>query len=100
MDHISSLLPKVLKKRGLDKHANASLIIMKSQEWICENLKEYENDLHPKKFQDGVLFISCINSVAAQECHQISTTLLEFLRDVCPDIPLEQIRLIRSDAKA
>lgn len=99
MDHIGSLLPKVLKKRGLDGHAHASLVILRAQEWICEHIPAYENDLHPQTFKDGVLFISCTHSIASQECQQQSVDLLVFLQEICEGISIEQIRLVRSDEK-
>ena len=70
VEHIRSLLPKVLRKRGLIEHANAALVILKAREWIAGHLQDFENDLHPQKFRDGVLTIACAHSIASQECQQ------------------------------
>ncbi len=99
MDHISSLLPKVLKKRGLDGHAKASLVLNRCTEWLAENLPDYAQELCPTKLVDGVLFIECEHSIASQECKQQSEALLSFLADACPDVSVEQIRLLREETK-
>ncbi|PIR53210.1 hypothetical protein COU76_02205 [Candidatus Peregrinibacteria bacterium CG10_big_fil_rev_8_21_14_0_10_49_10] len=95
MDHISSLLTKVLQKRGLTSHAEASLLILRCREWLTEHLPECAQELHPQTFTDGVLAISCDHSIAAQECRQQTEALLSHLREVCPGIAVEQIRLLR-----
>ncbi|KKW38599.1 hypothetical protein A2454_06740 [Candidatus Peribacteria bacterium RIFOXYC2_FULL_55_14] len=100
VEHIRSLLPKVLRKRGLTEHANAALVIFKAREWIAGHLQDFENDLHPQKFRDGVLTIACVHSIASQECQQRSEDLLSFLRVVCEGIVVEQIRMIRMERKA
>ena len=100
VEHIRSLLPKVLRKRGLIEHANVALVILKAREWIAGHLQDFENDLHPQKFRDGVLTIACAHSIASQECQQRSADLLSFLHIVCEGIVVEQIRMIRMERKA
>ena len=93
MDKVSSLLPRVLHKRGLHKHANASLVVLRAQEWLQKNLRKYEKDLHVRKLQEGTLVIEAANSIAAQECQQCKEALLEDLRKDCKD--LKDVRISR-----
>lgn len=97
MDHISSLLPKVLQKKGLTSHCEASLIIHHAEAWISSNLHVFQADLRPKKFADGVLVIDCSNSVAAQECHQRAQELLTFLRESVGSDAVSDIRVSRDE---
>ena len=95
MDHIGLLLPKVLKKRGLDGQAKAALVTLKAQEWISEHLPDYKHDLLAQRFKDGVVIISCVHSIASQECRQRSGDLLLYLQEACKGVNIEQVRLIR-----
>ena len=89
MDHIGSLLPKVLAKRGLKKQAQASLMVHKATQWIEKKLPDFSDDVNVLTFRDGILKISCANSIASQECHQISDRLKEHLRGI------EEIHIVR-----
>ena len=100
MDHIGLILPKILKKRGLQSHANASIVLLKTQEWISEQLPDFKDDLHAQTYKDASIIISCSNSIASQECQMRLVELLEYLKKDCFEIPIEQIRLIRSEGKA
>lgn len=95
MDHIGSLLTKVLKKRGLYKHAEASLIVQQSQEWLKKKLPKFIRDLRVVSFKDGTLTVSCANSIAAQECQQVSHELMQYLASECGAQGLEGVRCTR-----
>lgn len=93
MDHISTLLPKVLRKHGLKDEADASHIVFTAQEWL--NARG-QASASVTKFQDCTLFIEVQSSVDAQECHALTGELLTFLQNKFPDNKLEHIRLIRA----
>jgi len=95
MDNIKDLIPKMLKKRGLQDHANASLIIFQTKTWLVENLPDFHSFLTPMCVKDSVLIISCDNSVAAQECQQVHSQLLAHLLGECGHTEIQSIRLIR-----
>ena len=96
MDHIGSLLSKVLKQRGLMKQANASLVVARAQEWIGTHMEPLADVLNVSQLKDGVLVIDCSHSIAAQECHERQEELLSSLREECPNVAIDQIRLVRS----
>jgi hypothetical protein len=92
MDHISTLLPKVLRKRGIKDEADASLIVFAANAW----LKIHAGGIATaSKCSAGTLFLEVISSVAGQECAGRSEELLEFLRSKYPGTPLEKVRIQR-----
>jgi len=94
MYHIKELLPKVLKKRGLQDHAEASQVILHAQEWIISELEAYQDQLIAKSFKNGILLISAENSVCAQELSQVLFELKGHLSEKSHNIL--EIRIIRS----
>src|SRR5690349_5881394 len=42
MDHIFTVLPGVLRKRGLQEHAEGALIVLRAQKWIGARLPHLE----------------------------------------------------------
>ena len=95
MDSLRSLLPKVLNKRGIATQAHASLVVHKAQEWLLQVLPALSAELKVQKVQDRVLVIECSNSIAAQECSQLSARLLEYLQKECGKAP-ERVQTVRS----
>ena len=91
MDHVSTLLAKALNKRGLLKHAQASLAVTKAQQWLEEHVK----DASAVSLKEGILTVACINSIAAQEAHEASDDLKKYLIEECECKGLEEIRIIR-----
>ena len=94
MDHISSLLPRVLKKRGLHGQALASLAVHHAQAWLASHLPEHAGVLLVKKLSDGTLHISAENSIAAQECSFRSEELKRFLQREC-ETTITEVRIVR-----
>ncbi len=95
MDRISTLLPKVLEKRGLQKHAEASFIVQQAQAWLADRLPAFVHDLRASSFKDGSLLVSCAHSIAAQECNQVAEELAAYLRSECGAKKLEGVRCVR-----
>lgn len=95
MDHIAALLPKVLHKRGLQEHAKAAQVCWLAKNWVQENLSPVAAYLEVTKYTNGELFIATQNSIAAQECRQASTALLEHLHKECAHLSLANIRITR-----
>lgn len=79
MDSLQSLLPKVLKKRGLHGQATASLVVHLANQWLSEHLGPLGPQLRAEKCEQGVLVISAENSIAAGELVQRQEELLRAL---------------------
>jgi len=99
MDSLQSLLPKVLRRRGLQGQATASLVVHRAQDWLRSRLPEFAAELEVKKVQDGVLVIACRHSIASQECHGLSADLLRALQSEFPAQAPRELRLIRADGR-
>ena len=95
MDHIGSLLPKVLQKRGLQEHATAAQACWQAEQWLAEHLSSIVPYIQVSTFQDAELCIHTQNSIAAQECQQISEALLAHIQASCAGITITNIRIIR-----
>ena len=95
MDKISFVLPKVLQRRGLAKHANGALVAHRTKHWLDEHLPQMEAFVRVARIQDGVIFLSCTHSVALQECQGAAAELLQFIRIECPFEPILDVRVVR-----
>ena len=95
MERVGSLLSKVLAKRGLKDQAIASLIVHQAQEWLVDALPPFHDMIHVQKCENGVLFVKCEHSIAAQECHQVVDGLLEYLKGECGFTVVESVRIMR-----
>lgn len=94
MDSLSSILPKVLRKRGLHTHATASLATHKAQEWLHAALPALAAAIAVTTLRDGTLTVRCTHSIAVQEVAQLSEGLLGFLEKECPRA-VKEIRVER-----
>ena len=94
MQHISELLTKVLKKRGLQDHAEAAQVILHAQEWIIIELESFQDQLIAKSFRDNILLINADNSVCSQEMNHRIQDLKEHLSSL--DHQVFEIRIVRS----
>jgi hypothetical protein len=95
MDRISLVLPKVLHRRGIEKHASSALTVHRAKNWLTEKLPHLSEFVSVAKVQDGTLFIHCSHSVAMQECQCAVTDMLQFLRAECPFSGIKDIRIVR-----
>ncbi|MBI3331347.1 DUF721 domain-containing protein [Candidatus Peregrinibacteria bacterium] len=96
MDSLRSVLPKILAKRGLKEHAEAALVVHKAQLFLESVLPTLSSGIHAEKLERGTLMIAVANSIAAQECQQLSGRLLEHLKAECPGVAVAEIRIRRS----
>jgi hypothetical protein len=96
MDSLRSLLPKVLRKRGLHKQAEASLVVFRAQEWLEKLLPRHGKAIEVGQLSHAVLSIRCSHGIAAQECRHLLPSLRDYLAKECPDAVISEIRLIRS----
>jgi predicted nucleic acid-binding Zn ribbon protein len=97
MDHVSLVLSKVLRKRGLGVHADAALVSHVAAAWLCEQFPRSGKSFTVQSFKDGVLVVGCPHSVAAQECQGAGHRLLDFLRQEMPKTVFEAVRIVRAD---
>ncbi len=96
MDSLASLLPNVLRKRGLLEHAEASHVIFKANEWLHTTFPDYADSLKASKFQHGTLLIECADSIVAHECQQDLGKLLSYLQGLDQPKEVRDIRLVRA----
>jgi len=96
MDHLASILPTVLGKRGLKDHAQAALVVHRAQLWVGGRLASLKELLTVRKLEDGTLFIACGHSIALQECQAIVPELLAYLQKECRFSSVRSIRLARN----
>ena len=95
MDSVQSLLPKVLRKRGLFTQATASHVVHATQEWLDGMLPNLAGFVHVDKFSHGVITVSCTHSIAAQECRQILPMLLEHLKREHKQTVVQEVMIVR-----
>ncbi len=96
MDHISRLLPTVLRKRGFGPLADASSVVLRAQEWMSAHMRLQAPSLLPRKLASGALVIEAANSIALSEMNRQSPALLDFLHAELPNVRVESIRCMRS----
>jgi hypothetical protein len=65
MEHVRSVLPAVLRKRGVLEHAIASLVLVRAASLLKRDFPKLEGRLRVKSFDEqGVLTIVAKDSVA------------------------------------
>lgn len=94
MDHISRVLPGVLRKRGIGVHAHAAMLVYRAQKWLNERLPGLADALRVVELKDGVLLIESAHSIAAQECQSVAQDLIEFLQKEASS-HIREIRIVR-----
>lgn len=97
MDHIGSVLPKVLSRRGLVEHAHAALIVYNAQQWLKVRAPCLTGVTVVQKFQNGTLLIACGHSLALQECRGLSQELVYFLQQERRFADVRTVRLVRAE---
>ena len=80
MDHIFTVLPGVLRKRGLHEHAEGALMVLRAQRWIDIRLPHLQAVIRVQKFQENTLHIVCTHSIAIQECQGFIVDLQSYIR--------------------
>ncbi|MSR87131.1 DUF721 domain-containing protein [Candidatus Peribacteria bacterium] len=95
MDSLSSILPKVLHRRGLHKHAVAAMVTHRAFEWLKTAVPHCIDQLHVDSLKDGVLTISTSHPIAAQECMPLVPALTEFLQRECKGASVREVRFVR-----
>ena len=80
MEHVASLLGKVLARRGISDHAEAALVTHRASLWIKKALPEVAEHLRPVSLSDGELTIQSSHTIASQEMNASCGALLESLR--------------------
>ncbi|MFA6038981.1 MAG: DciA family protein [Candidatus Peribacteraceae bacterium] len=99
MDSLKSILPKVLRKRGLHAHAVASMVTYRSQKWLKESLPRLKDAIAVHELSDAVLTVECGNGIALQECRFQIPALTAYLSRECPETPIREIRVIRTSRR-
>ncbi len=95
MDKIGSILPRVMRKRGLHLQADASQVTFRAQEWLTKAAPAVIEYLTVRTLSHAVLTIDCAHSTVAQECQPLLPGLLQYLQKEFPTVKIEEIRLVR-----
>lgn len=95
MDSLSSILPRVLHKRGLHGHAMAAMVTHRALAWLRAALPHCIDQLRVESLTDGVLMISARHPIAAQECMPLLPSLTDYLRRECKGCSLREVRVVR-----
>ncbi len=95
MDTVGSILPKVLRKRGLAAHADAAQITHRAHQWITKALPEVAEAVTARSFSHAVLTLEYTHSIVAQECQPLLPALKRYLQAEFPAAKLEEVRLLR-----
>jgi hypothetical protein len=95
MDTVGSILPKVLRKRGLAAHADAAHITLRAHQWITKALPEVADAVVARSFSHAVLTLEYSHSIVAQECQPMLPALKQYLQREFPKLKLEEVRLLR-----
>ncbi|MBI2635833.1 DUF721 domain-containing protein [Candidatus Peregrinibacteria bacterium] len=96
MDSLASILPGVLRKRGMHGHAVAALVTLKATEWLRAALPALADQFKIERVSDGVLTIAAVHSVASQECLPLLPALKEFLNRECDGAKISGVRMVRA----
>lgn len=96
MDKLSTLLPKVLNKRGLRNEANAALVVYHANLWIEDHMPEFQPVLRAVSYTDKKLVMDTDNSIAAQELRSHQPILIEYLSTMESMSPVDEIDIRRS----
>lgn len=95
MDRLFSVLPKVLRKRGLQEHAEGALIVLRAHRWMEEHFPHLTGAFRVQKFQENTLHILCTHSIALQECQASIDDLKAFLQKDCAFTAVSDVRIGR-----
>lgn len=96
MDRLSLILPKVLRKRGLQEHAEGALAVTRAEQWMTGRLPLLAGKIKVRSYKEHTLHIDCLHSVAVQECQGLIPELLQYLRTECAFLGTVDIRVSRS----
>lgn len=80
MDRLASLIPSVLRKRGLYDDAQAALVIYRAKKWMEEKHADSASAIHPLTLSGGILTISVDDPIAEKKATELMPDLLLFLQ--------------------
>lgn len=92
MKHLSSLVADRLKKHHLSKEAYASLILEKTKQIIESHFGDLGlENLIPKKYQNGKVYIVSSGSTWKKECFMHKISFCTLLQLDFPNDPIQEI---------
>ncbi|UPA22048.1 hypothetical protein K8942_03205 [Candidatus Peribacteria bacterium] len=95
MDRLFSVLPKVLRKRGLQEHAEGALVVLRANRWFEEHFPHLKGVVSVKTYKETTLHIQCRHSIAVQECQGAIADLKAFLAKECAFAGVIDVRIGR-----
>ena len=98
MDNLQLILARVLKKRGLQIHANAAHLTHVAQKELNLLLPAFSNQLFVQSFSQGTLLIESAHSIAAQECQAAIADLQRAIERAC-SVEVKEVRIIRQTTR-
>jgi len=97
MDLLRALLPKTLRRHGLEQQAESALICYQAERWYADHLPAVAQSLRSTVFRDGVLQVECETSIAAQELRLHEAALLAALQESVPGTRITGLRISRAN---
>lgn len=96
MDRLFSVLPKVLRKRGLQEHAEGALVVLRAHRWLEEHFPHLKGSVSVQKYKENTVHILCTHSIAVQECQSSMSDLKAFLHKECAFAGVIDVRVGRN----
>lgn len=96
MDRVSSLIGKVLRKRGLHEHAVSAHVVHAATTWLEARSPTLATSTLVKNLKNGVLTLECSHAIALQEAQAGSRELLFHLQETFGPTLVVQIRVERA----
>ncbi len=95
MQRVASILPSVLRQRGLDQAFVTGFVVLKAQEWINEAMKTHAPSLQVHSYADGVLLIDAKHSIALQEMVMRTDDIQDWLNKEIPSLKVATVKVVR-----
>lgn len=95
MDSVKTLLPKVLKKRGMYDVMMATHLLRETEQWIAVAAPDFLDAIHVKTFANGIITIEADNAIAMMALNPLRSTCIAHLQKILPECAVSQIKITR-----
>ena len=96
MDRLSTILPSVLRQRGMESEALSAHALTIARRWLDREFPTLSTQLRPATIQRGELVIVTDSSPALAHVSPHLSALLALLRSEITHLPLRAVRIERS----
>jgi hypothetical protein len=92
-----NFIPKIANQYKISHALDASHICEVARKVLHTNYQDFEKHCHIKSFKDGVINMTCDNSVLANELHYAQT---EFINAINQSLPSKKITYLKVTVKS